>query len=214
MQPTARRTAPLIATGEDSIAGFFERSRDLAAMISTEAAFLATVAAIADRITAALQAGHKLLLAGNGGSAADAQHIAAEFLSRYSLNRQPLPAIALTTDSSALTAIGNDFGFDQIFARQVGGLGRPGDVFLAISTSGRSPNVLAALEAARAGGVATVGFCGSDSEAMRPLCDLLLVVPSAETALIQQIQLTAAHAICGRVERAMFATSAAARPTG
>src|ERR1700683_3974593 len=114
----------------------------------------------ADVITSALRSGHKLLIAGNGGSAGDAQHIAGEFLSRLNFDRNPLPAIALTTDTSVLTAIGNDYGYDMVFERQVRGLGKAGDVFIAISTSGRSPNVIAALKAARAMGISTVGFAG------------------------------------------------------
>ena len=165
----------------------------------------AAIHAIADAITAAFRAGHKLLIAGNGGSAADAQHIAGEFLSRLNFDRNPLPAIALTTDTSVLTAIGNDYGFERTFERQVRGLGKPGDVFIAISTSGRSPNIVAALKAAREGGLTTVGFTGTAANgAMQPLCDHCLAAPSAETPLIQQIHIVAAHAICGLVERNLF----------
>jgi D-sedoheptulose 7-phosphate isomerase len=118
-------------------------------------------------------------IAGNGGSAADAQHVAAEFLSRFGFDRNPLPAIALTTDTSVLTAIGNDYGFEHVFERQVRGLGRKGDVLIAISTSGRSPNIIAALKAARATGMTTIGFSGSAGE-MHALCDSFLAVPSKE----------------------------------
>jgi D-sedoheptulose 7-phosphate isomerase len=164
--------------------------------------------AIAQAIEASLRAGGKILLAGNGGSAADAQHIAGEFLSRLRFDRHPLPAIALTTDSSVLTAVGNDYGYDQVFERQLRGLGRKGDVFVAISTSGKSPNVIAALRAAREIGVVTVGFTGTAPGAavMRPLCDHLLAAPSDDTPLIQQIHITAAHAICEIVERNLFKT--------
>jgi D-sedoheptulose 7-phosphate isomerase len=189
---------------EDHVQGYFDRSRELLARVAGDRDFLAAVLAIADRITRTLREGGKLLLAGNGGSAADAQHIAAEFLSRFGFDRNPLPAIALTTDTSVLTAIGNDYGFDQVFERQIRGLGRPGDLFLAISTSGRSANVLAALTAAREIGVTTVGFSGANSTNMRELCDLFLAVPSTETAPIQQIHITASHAICGIVERDLF----------
>ena len=146
------------------------------------------------------------MICGNGGSAADAQHIAGEFLSRLRFDRHPLPAIALTTDSSVLTAIGNDYGYEQVFERQLRGLGRKGDVFIAISTSGKSPNVLAALRAAREIGVTTVGFTGTAPGAalMAPLCHLVLAAPSNDTPLIQQIHITAAHAICEIVERNMF----------
>src|ERR1700720_1008427 len=131
----------------------------------------AAIYKISDAITNAFRGGHKLLIAGNGGSAGDAQHIAGEFLSRLNFDRSPLPAIALTTDSSVVTAIGNDYGFERTFERQVRGLGQPGDVFIAISTSGRSPNVIAALKAAREGGLITIGFTGNAvSGLMRPLC--------------------------------------------
>ena len=193
-----------MADPREDIAAHFRRSREVIERAAGDAALLAAVLAIAERITAALRAGGKLLLAGNGGSAADAQHIAAEFLSRFKFDRAPLPALALTTDTSVLTAVGNDYGFEQVFERQVRGLARPGDVFIAISTSGRSPNVLAALKAARAIGVVTVGFTGAGGEAMRALCDLVLAAPSDETALIQQVHITAAHAICGLVERDLF----------
>jgi D-sedoheptulose 7-phosphate isomerase len=189
---------------ESEIAAYLQRSRDALERAIADPGFLAAVAAIAEVIAAAYRNGGKLLLAGNGGSAGDAQHIAAEFLSRYRLDRQPLPAIALTTDTSALTAIGNDYGFEHVFERQVRGLGRRGDVFLAISTSGRSSNVLAALRAAREIGLITIGFTGSGADEMRGHCDHILLAPSEETAVIQQIYLVAAHAICGVVERELF----------
>jgi D-sedoheptulose 7-phosphate isomerase len=185
---------------EDSVAAYLRRSREALERAADDADFLATTEAIADALSGSLRAGGKVLIAGNGGSAADAQHIAAELLSRFVRERHPLPAIALT-DPAVLTAIGNDYGFEHVFERQVGGLGRRGDVFLAISTSGRSANVLAALKAARRSGLVTVGFTGLQGAEMRPLCDLCLVAPSDETAIIQQIYMSAAHAICGAVER-------------
>ncbi len=191
---------------EDEILGYLRRSREAAQRIEQDSSFISTIATIADRISASLRAGNKLMLAGNGGSAADAQHIAAELLSRFRLDRHPLPAIALTTDSSVLTAIGNDYSYEQVFARQLRGLGRPGDVFIGITTSGRSPNILRALEAAREAGVIAIGFTGTPGAGMGNLCDALLVAPSDETAIIQQIHITAAHAICGLVERALFVT--------
>ena len=151
-----------------------------------------------------MRAGNRLLIIGNGGSAADAQHIAGEFLSRLYFDRHPLPAIALTTDTSVLTAIGNDYGYEKVFERQVRGLGAAGDVFIGISTSGRSPNVLAALATARAIGITTVGFTGAGNVPMCELCDHCLSAPSNETPLIQQIHIVAAHAICGLVERDLF----------
>jgi D-sedoheptulose 7-phosphate isomerase len=159
-----------------------------------------TIAAVA---VAALRQGRKLLIAGNGGSAADAQHIAAEIIGRYRMERPAWPAIALTTDTSALTAISNDYGFEQVFARQLQGLGQRGDVFWGLSTSGKSPNVLAALRVARQQGLVTVGFTGSRGAAMGESCDHLLVAPSDEAAVIQQIHLTAAHAICDQIEQAL-----------
>lgn len=165
--------------------------------------------AIAKTISAALKAGNKLLLIGNGGSAADAQHIAAEIVGRYKLERPAWAAIALTTDTSALTAISNDYGFEQVFARQVQGLGRKGDVLLALTTSGRSPNILAALRTARDLGIATVGFTGIKGESLRSSCDHLLVAPSDDTPVIQQIHMMAAHAICDEVEHALIETSKA-----
>jgi D-sedoheptulose 7-phosphate isomerase len=168
---------------------------------------LATAHAIAAAMIGALQAGNKILLAGNGGSAADAQHIAAEIIGRYKHDRPAWAAIALTTDTSALTAIANDYGFDQVFARQVEGLGRRGDVLLALSTSGRSPNILAALRTARAHGLVTIGFTGSKGQALGELCDHLLVSPSDDTAVIQQIHLTFAHGICGEIEQTMKRTT-------
>lgn len=160
--------------------------------------------AMADAIATRMKAGGKLLLAGNGGSAADAQHIAGEFVSRLMFDRPPLPAIALTTDSSAMTATANDYGYDHVFERQVRALGRPGDAFLAISTSGNSPSILRALEAAQAGGLLTLGFAGHGGGQMPPLCDHILRAPSTWTPIIQQIHITAAHIVCALVERAMF----------
>ncbi len=163
-----------------------------------------------DVVTRAMRDGHKLLVAGNGGSAADAQHIAAEFVSRLMYDRAPLPSIALTTDTSGLTAIGNDYGFEMIFERQVLALGQKGDVFLGISTSGRSPNIVRALVAARERDVITMGFAGAHGGAMAEHCDYLFRAPSSKTVLIQQIHITAAHLVCALVERAMFPVRAAA----
>lgn len=191
----------------DPIAAHFAASRDALARAAGDPALLASTQAIADAIATALKAGNKLLLIGNGGSAADAQHIAAEIVGRYKLERPGYAAIALTTDSSALTSIANDYGYEQVFARQVEALGAPGDVLLAFSTSGRSPNILAALKLARARDLVTVGFTGLKGEAMRADCDHLLVSPSDDTPVIQQIHMVAAHAICDAVERAMVTAS-------
>jgi D-sedoheptulose 7-phosphate isomerase len=151
-----------------------------------------------------------VLLAGNGGSAADAQHIAAEFVGRFIHDRAPLAAIALTTDPSNMTAIGNDYGFEHVFARQISALSRPSDVFVGISTSGRSPNIIGALKTARELGLTTIGLTRHAATPMHALCDVVIGVPSDETALIQQIHITAAHAICHLVERQLFGASAKA----
>jgi D-sedoheptulose 7-phosphate isomerase len=185
---------------ENSVAAYLGRSVEALQRAAADPAFVAATQAIADAMSKALRTGGKILIAGNGGSAADAQHISAELLSRFVSERRPLPAVALT-DPAVLTAIGNDYGYERVFERQVGGLGRPGDVFLAISTSGRSVNVLTALVAARKAGLVTVGFTGTQGAAMQDLCNLCLMAPSGETAVIQQVYMTAAHAICAAVER-------------
>jgi D-sedoheptulose 7-phosphate isomerase len=154
-------------------------------------------------IAAALADGHKLMLCGNGGSAADSQHLAAEFTGRFVNDRKPLAALALSTDSSALTCIGNDYSFDDVFQRQVLGLGRPGDCLLAISTSGNSRNVIRAAEAARSAGVRTIGLLGRDGGALKGLCELAIVVPSATTARIQEAHIFIGHTLCGLVEQAL-----------
>jgi D-sedoheptulose 7-phosphate isomerase len=195
----------------DPVALHFDRSIAALRRAASDGPLRVAIHAIADAIERCVRNGGKLLIAGNGGSAGDAQHIAGEFLSRLNFDRAALPAVALTTDSSVLTAIGNDYGFEQVFARQVRGLGRRGDVLLALSTSGRSPNVLAALHAARELHVVTVGLTGLPGDAMRELCDHCLIAPADDTPVIQQIHMVAAHAICGLVETAMFGAAAAAR---
>jgi D-sedoheptulose 7-phosphate isomerase len=194
---------------DDMVAVYFRRSCEALDRAAEDPRLRDVIYAIADTVTRAFRNGGKLMIAGNGGSAADAQHIAGEFLSRLNFDRHPLPAMALTCDSSVMTAIANDYGFDQAFERQVRGLGRPGDVFIAISTSGRSTNVLVALKAAREIGVTTVGFSGDGERVMAAHCDHFLAAPSAETPLIQQIHIVAAHAICGLVERNLFGGGAA-----
>lgn len=188
----------------DFINRAFVQSADAMAAAAASDKLAAQIDAIASSIVSSLQARGKVLIAGNGGSAADAQHIAGELLSRLNYDRAPLPAIALTTDTSVLTAIGNDYGYEHVFARQVAGLGQPGDVFIAISTSGRSRNILAALSAARANDIRTIGFTGADGGPMMDYCDLPLNVPSTRTPIIQQLHITAAHIICGLVESALF----------
>jgi D-sedoheptulose 7-phosphate isomerase len=153
-----------------------------------------------------LKSGGKLLLFGNGGSAADAQHIAAEFVCRFSRDRDPLPAIALTTDTSALTAIANDYGFERVFARQVEALCQPHDVVIAISTSGRSPNVLAGIKAAQAKGARTIGLTGGDGGSTVRAVDIPIVIPTDVTARIQECHITIGHLICEVAESLLQST--------
>ena len=193
---------------KDPIGAHLKQSLAALERATQDAALFAAARKIAGVIVAALRSGNKLLVIGNGGSAADAQHIAAEIVGRYKQDRPAWAAIALTTDSSALTAIANDYGFERVFARQVEGLGARGDVLLALSTSGRSPNIVAALRTARERGLVTIGFTGTRGEAMGADCDYLLVAPSDDTAIAQQIHLTMAHGICDEVEQT-FAREAA-----
>jgi D-sedoheptulose 7-phosphate isomerase len=158
---------------------------------------------IAATVRDALLAGHTLLTCGNGGSATDAQHLAEELIGRYRTNRRALPAIALTADSAALTCIANDFGYDAVFSRQVEGLARPGDLLLCFSTSGNSPNISAALRAARARGAGTIALLGKDGGTARDLADQALIVASDNTAHIQAAHLQILHYICELVEAAL-----------
>jgi D-sedoheptulose 7-phosphate isomerase len=193
----------LSRTSQDPIAAHLALSREALERAAQDAALLATARKIAEVISNALRGGHKLLISGNGGSAADAQHIAAEIVGRYKKDRPAYAAIALTTDTSALTAIGNDYGFEHIFSRQVEGLGRRGDVLLAITTSARSPNILSALKTARQQGLVTIGFTGARGAGLAASCDHLLVAPSEDTAVIQQIYMTFAHGICDMIEQTL-----------
>jgi D-sedoheptulose 7-phosphate isomerase len=180
----------------------------LLAAMQQDAALCEATAQAASRVVDSLRAGGKLMVCGNGGSAADAQHWAGELVSRFHYDRPGLPAIALTTDTSILTAIGNDYGYERLFARQVEALGRPGDVLFAISTSGKSPNILAALKAAKERQIVTVGFTGASGGTMRELCDLCLRVPSDSTPRIQEGHEVLGHAICAMVEAAIFPQTA------
>jgi D-sedoheptulose 7-phosphate isomerase len=160
---------------------------------------------IAGRIIECFRQGHKLLLCGNGGSAADAQHVAAEFVNRFRFDHAALPAIALTTDTSILTAIGNDSDYENVFSRQVEALGRPGDILAGISTSGGSANILKALDAARALSVVTLGFTGENGRAtLAPKCDYCFIVPTVDTPRIQECHLFVWHVVCGIVEETLF----------
>lgn len=173
-----------------NIVGNFERLRQNADSIS----------AAADLIIAALQSGGKVLLCGNGGSAADAQHLAAEFMGRYLKDRVPLPALALTVDTSALTAIANDYAFEDVFARQLRGIGRRGDLLIGISTSGNSKNVIKAIEAAKAMGIGTLALTGGSGGRLTAAADLAICVPATRTNEIQEMHIAIGHILCGIVE--------------
>ncbi len=193
---------------QDLIAAHLKQSLEVLQRANSDGPMLAAARATAAAIIAALRNGNKLLVIGNGGSAGDAQHIAAEIVGRYKKNRPGYAAIALTTDTSALTAIANDYGFEEIFARQVEGLGVRGDVLLALSTSGRSANVVAALRKARALGLVTIGFTGAKGAAMGADCDHLLIAPTEDTPVVQQIHLAVGHGICDEIEQALMREAA------
>jgi D-sedoheptulose 7-phosphate isomerase len=180
-----------------------EMAESIAVKSRLDEAFFTQLAQLASRVCAALRAGGKVILFGNGGSAADAQHIAAELVGRFERERQALPAIALTTNTSILTALANDYDYERVFSRQVEAFVRPGDVVIGISTSGNSKNVLQGLLAARARGAFLAGLTGEGGGAMARACDLLLAVPSKNTARIQECHITCAHILCGLIEREM-----------
>lgn len=159
----------------------------------------------AELVYAAITSGNRILVCGNGGSAAEAQHFAGELIGRFLTERDPLAAVALTVDTSVLTAIGNDYGYEEVFARQVRGIGKSGDVLLAISTSGRSPNVLAALSAARERGLTTIALVGTESNPDLDACDLVIRIPDASVARVQEMHLVVLHLICDLVDRALVA---------
>ena len=182
---------------EESAAVKTETARTLAGLIAQAGRLLVT----------AFRAGNKLFIAGNGGSAADAQHIATELVVRFMKQRDALPAIALTTDTSILTAAGNDTGFDTVFSRQIEALAKEGDVFLALTTSGTSPNIVRAIDAARARGVSVIAMTGRNGTALRDKADLLLAVPSMVTPRIQETHITIAHILCDLIERELFDTA-------
>jgi D-sedoheptulose 7-phosphate isomerase len=192
--------------GEEAVLAAIRGSARLLALMEADTALHAATARAVALCVAALTGGRKLMLCGNGGSAADAQHWAGELVSRFHYDRPGLPAIALTTDTSILTAIGNDYGYERSFSRQVEALGQAGDVLFGLSTSGRSPNILAAMRAARERGIATVGFTGNGAGAaeLGALSDVLIQVPSASTPSIQEGHEVLGHAICGMIEAAIF----------
>jgi len=180
-----------------------EAHRVMMVMLADEK-LLSAVEAAALACINCIRSGRKILLAGNGGSAADAQHIAGEFVGRFAFDRRSLPAIALTTDTSILTAIGNDYGYENLFARQIQAHGQRGDVFIAYSTSGKSPNILLALGEAQARGLVCIGLTGRRSGPMHELCDHLLEVPASNTPIIQEAHLVLGHILCGLVENAIL----------
>ena len=189
-------------TGAERVRAVFAESARIHEMAAESLS--AVIAAAATALTESLRAGNKVLLCGNGGSAADAQHIAAELAGRLRLERRGLPAIALTVNPSVMTALSNDYGYEMVFARQVEGLGQKGDVLVGISTSGNSTNVVRALEAARAGGLVTVGLVGQVTGQMGELCEHLIAAPTEDTQRIQEIHIAAGHAMCEIVEEALF----------
>ena len=163
-----------------------------------------TLELMAEEIAKAFRRGNKILLCGNGGSAADVQHIAAEFIGRFAIERKSLPALALTTDTSILTALGNDYSYDQVFSRQVEGLGKEGDILIAISTSGNSKNVIEAVKKAKDLRLHTFGFSGLNGGALKPLADLNFLAASAKTPHVQEMHITALHAVSEAVENILF----------
>ncbi|MFK2874131.1 D-sedoheptulose 7-phosphate isomerase [Dyella lipolytica] len=179
----------------------------LLSAMSTDVQLHEQIGRALDLCVAALKRGNKLMFAGNGGSAADAQHWAGELVSRFNFDRPGLPALALTTDTSILTAIGNDYGYDYVFARQVEALGRDGDVLLAISTSGNSKNILRAIQAARTANINVIGFTGKSGGAMADSCDICFRMPSSETPKIQEGHEIVGHLLCDLIEQEIFANA-------
>jgi D-sedoheptulose 7-phosphate isomerase len=188
----------------EAIAGQLRETSDTLRAMSGDAALHAAMATVAGVCIAALRQGNKILFAGNGGSAADAQHLAGELVSRFNYDRPGLAAFSLSTDTSVLTAIGNDYGYERLFARQIEAIGQAGDILFAISTSGRSPNILNAVQVARAKGLVTVGLTGRGGGALAALCDHCLRTPSDSTPRIQEGHITIGHTICYLIEQQLF----------
>lgn len=182
---------------------FTRNLADQAALLQSMTGLSAAVHQAAGLCSDSLRRGGKLLFCGNGGSAADSQHLASELTGRFIKERRPLAALALTTDSSALTCIANDYAFDEVFARQLAALGKPGDVLVAISTSGNSRNVIRAVEEARAIGLQVIGLLGRDGGALGHVCDVAVVVPSQVTARIQEAHILIGHTLCGLIEESL-----------
>ena len=183
------------------------QSAEVLSEFATIAEYREMMISIAEVIANTFLSGQKVMIAGNGGSAGDAQHIACELVTRLFFERGPLPAIALSSDSSVITAAGNDYGFEQIFTRQVAAFGSPGDVLWCLSTSGNSPNIVRACEKAKETGITTIGFVGSEACSMNNTCDHILHVPTRKTTLVQQLHSVAAHIVCGIVEMRIFGST-------
>jgi D-sedoheptulose 7-phosphate isomerase len=180
------------------------RAMEIKRAIAKDSVLLHLIEQAAKKMIEVYQNGNKIMLGGNGGSAADAQHIAGEFVSRFYFDRPGLPCIALTTDTSILTAIGNDYGYEQLFARQIQANGQSGDLFIGISTSGNSPNVIKGLEMCRAKGITTIGLTGEAGGRMAALCDICIRIPSQETPRIQEAHILIGHILCAIVEESIF----------
>lgn len=183
---------------------YIQDSIDTKIKILNDESILSTINKIADEIVAAYKIGNKVLTAGNGGSAGDAQHIAGELVSKFFFDRPALSAISLSTDTSILTAIGNDYGFEKLFARQIDANAKEGDVFIGISTSGNSKNIIAALQKAKEKGVITVGLAGSKECEMDKYCDYIIHVPSSSTPTIQESHILIGHIVCALIEEKIF----------
>jgi len=189
------------------IKSILQESCDIKQKVRQDEGLVKTIQDVIDTCVSALKNGNKLLLAGNGGSASDAQHIAAELVGRYEQDRKGLPALALTTNTSELTAISNDYGYDHVFQRQVQALAHSGDVFFGLSTSGNSANVVNAIEQCKQQGVITVAMTGDSGGKMKSMCDYCINVPSVNTARIQEVHITVGHIICKAIENTIFSAS-------
>ncbi|AMY11701.1 Phosphoheptose isomerase [Luteitalea pratensis] len=200
-------SAKAVARHGAAISEAFAQSSAVIAAVASDDVLIGSLAVATQSCVDALRAGRKLIFAGNGGSAADAQHLAGELVSRFNFDRPALAALALNTDGAILTAIGNDYGYERVFARQVEALAVAGDVLIAISTSGRSPNVLAAVAAARALGVTTIALCGTGGP-LADSCDVALRTPSSRTPHIQEGHIVIGHTLCALIEREMCADGA------
>ena len=187
----------------DEIRGQIEASISVKQVLLSDKEMLCQIEQLAHICLQSLKAGGKVIFAGNGGSFADAQHLSAEFTSRFLFDRAPLPSLALGTNNSAISAIGNDYGYEQVFARELQAIAKPGDVFIPITTSGNSSNVLAAVEIAQTLGISTVGWTGQSGGRLKQLCECICI-PSAETARIQECHILIGHILCGLVEAAYF----------